>query len=273
MRASASVLLAALGLAACTPPAEVGWVLQDDGVLVVREKRQTTTRTPLGMEEVVLELSSVWTVEEPGRVGVDEVAWREEVATWTVTYSTLREEYTWSLGSGRALADRLAELGPSLPRRVRIDPTGDVRVTHLEAPVPESEDAPPIPWTENDRVYTWVAGFAHAPSGEVGRGSRWSWQSAREVTPRTSITTTSTWEYQGTGGGRAMLHETMTLDGSSPPSAGFFETTAVRGGADLRLDVANNALVSYMARYEADIASPSARGTAVRISEVSLEAL
>jgi hypothetical protein len=291
-------LVACVALTACGPTAELGWTLQDDGVIIVTERRQTTTRTPLGVEEVTLNIQQLWRVTQSGVVGVDDVSWREEVIKWDLSYSDLGGTFIWEMGSGAPLPEALLALGPSQPREVFVGTSGDVRVAHLGIPEPDEaakkaappprdrwtttsrgglrrarapETNAPIPWTRDDRVYTWVVGFTHAPQGKKRRGAGWSWQSSREVTPKTSATTTSAWTFDSVDSGTALVREHMTLEGSPPPSEGHFQTTRLSGGADLRLDTRTHSLVSYSARYEADIASPSSRGTALRISEISLE--
>ncbi|MFT6378144.1 MAG: hypothetical protein ACJARS_004808, partial [bacterium] len=111
-------LVACVALTACGPTAELGWTLQDDGVIIVTERRQTTTRTPLGVEEVTLNIQQLWRVTQSGVVGVDDVSWQEEVIKWDLSYSDLGGTFIWEMGSGAPLPEALLALGPSQPREV-----------------------------------------------------------------------------------------------------------------------------------------------------------
>jgi len=278
-----TVLLISL-LTACGPQTDVTWELPEHGVMVVREQHTTTTRTPLGMEEVVVDKSLVWRVLDGGTVGQDDVAWREEVGSWTVKYTDLGGSFQWQMGEGQALPEKLVMLAPTQPREVYVSAGGEVRIVQLSPPEPEPEPEPtrrrrrsdppppePVPWAANNRIQSWVLGFVHAPGTTVRRGTDWTWGGDKEVTRSANATTQSSWELERVDEGLAVLRESIALQGSRPPSAGFFQTTALAGGADVRLATDSHRLLTYSSRYEADIASPSARGTAVRVSEVTFE--
>lgn len=262
---AAVALLAACGGARV----DLGWRLPEDGTLVVSEERSTITRTPLGLEEIVVTGASVWRVVQHGRVGVDEVSWDEEVTAWSVTWRVVGDELSWTLGQEEPLPERLAHLAPPPPRRVWVRPDGEMSVQVApEAANAETEAPSRRPLT---RVPPWVAGLARAPREPVPQGRSWSWTHSTSVTPATQASATVTWTYKGQAGPQAILEERLDLAGSPPPASGAFQTTALAGSGELRLDTRTGFPVSFREDFDADIASPSARGTAVRRSRVSFE--
>jgi hypothetical protein len=260
----------ALALVGCARPVDVGVELPDGASIVVSETRSNLTRTPEGGEQIDVTATTVWIVEQGGRFGVDEVSWREEVATWEIRWEGLPGVYTWNLQSVDPVPEPLRPYAPPLSRTVWVAADGSMSARATPQASNESAEQAPSERRAVDRVPSWLAAMALVPREGVKAGQSWS-QSVQRGDPSMPATVGTTWTLRTVAGTQAVIDEAVALEASPPPASGTYQTTSLTGAGDLRIDVAEHVPVRYESQFEANIASPSARGTATLRSNVTFE--
>lgn len=288
-RPSRIALLA--GLVACSEPVDVAFRMPQDGSLIVNRTATSVSRTPLGPESIAIKWTKRIDVLGGGRIGIDTLHWQEAWTRYEVSVENPDGELTWSMapdekGVVAPIPPELAPLGPHPPREIWIAPDRTARVRWLpwpepppppdakpppkkpvevaatpeEPPLPPPPPPEPMPLTLQE-LDNFFAGLVLAPSEPVKPGFAWKWTVAERVTRGGEVSTTSTWTFDRAQGSEAVLIETLTLADSMAPADGQFRTSALTGSGEMRLDLATGLPTSYASAYEADLASPSARGT------------
>lgn len=271
------VVLACSSLSSDVP---VGFRLPRDAVLVVHETTTSTTRTPLGPEQVQIKSTRRMEARQGGRSGHDALAWHEVTTRYAVTWTTRAGEIAWDMASEEPLPEALAGVGPSSPRVYTVTPSEDVWVEVLPWPKKDEEaeaevaDTAPPPRGERRQLQprelpSWLAGLIAAPAEPQEVGATWSWTAAQQVTGGGEVSSTSIWKVDRLAGSEAVLLEQISLSSAMPPASDEFRTTALSGAGELRIDTETGLPISYTSSWEADLASPSSRGTSTLKTSVT----
>jgi len=277
------VPLLLLSMGCTNPTIDLALRLPQDGTVIVTEKTTSTTRTPLGPES--LEIKSIRRIDvlQGGRLGADELRWREEFTRYQVMWENREFHIEWDMKSEEEIPPQIRKLGPHSPREVWITPDRQIFLARLPWPEPEPEEgAEPEPVEEepgaeeveeepapeperkpaaiND-LPGYMGGLINAPTVPAKPGTTWSWTIAQKITGGTDVSSTATWKLERVAGTEAVLVENLVLHSSLPPAKDDFRTSGLYGSGEMRFDLNTGLPVSYASSYEATLASPSARGT------------
>ncbi|MBW1878772.1 MAG: hypothetical protein JRI25_22900 [Deltaproteobacteria bacterium] len=276
-------------LIGCSDPSfDVALRLPQDGTLFVTEKTTSTTRTPLGPESLAIKSTIRMDVLQGGRLGTDELHWREEFTRYEVMWENRDFHLEWNMKAEEEIPRQIRKLGPHSPREVWITPDREIFLARLPWPEPEPEEgeepAPepspqlveeepgteeveeePAPGPERVSAATndlpgYFGGLIHAPTEPAKAGVIWSWTIAQQVTGGGDVSSTATWTLERVAGTEAVLSENLVLHSALPPAKGNFRTTGLHGSGEMRFDLNSGLPVSYTSSYEATLASPSALG-------------
>jgi hypothetical protein len=288
MAAMFPLLLLSIGCS--NPSVDVALRLPQGGTLFVTEKTTATTRTPLGPESLELKTTKRMEVLHGGRLGSDEIHWREEYTKYKIVWENRDYHLEWEMGGEEEIQAPIAKVGPHSPREVWITPDRHIYLLALPWPEPEPEEgAEPVPepveeepegegvepepepepvLAETNDLPGYFGGLIHAPGEPAKPGAVWSWTVSQKVTRGSDVSSTATWKLERVAGAEAVLVETIQLNSALPPATGSFRTTALQGSGEMRFDLGTGLPVNYRSVFEATLASPSALG----VSTVRAEA-
>ena len=113
-----------LSLGCSSPSVDVSLRMPQDATIVVNHKTSSTTRTPLGPENLEIKTTRQMAVLQGGRLGVDELHWREEFTRYSIHWETRDYLVDWKMGGEEEIPGMVSRLGPHSPREVWITRRG-----------------------------------------------------------------------------------------------------------------------------------------------------